>query len=397
MLGSLGILVAVFLGGSYVGYTHRPYAARVTGVKNTQAPSSVSADFDAFWKVWSTIDERFPDAKSVSDQDRVYGAIKGLVGSLGDPYSVYFPPQDSKDFKDTIKGSFEGIGMEIGIKEKMLTAIAPLKNSPASKAGLKAGDIIVKINGESTTDMSIDQAVHLIRGPKNTTVTLNIYRKGEDAPRDVLITRDTIDLPLIDSKDVGSGVYVISLYNFGANSDARFLQELEAFRASGNDKLVIDLRNNPGGYLDSAVNIASMFLPEGDIIVTENYGGEKADDVYRSKGYGVVDPKKVKIAILVDGGSASASEIVAGALQENGAATLIGEKTYGKGSVQEVLDVTGQTTLKLTIAKWLTPKGSWISKKGIEPDIPVAVSAADVKAGKDPVMDRALQFFKDGK
>jgi carboxyl-terminal processing protease len=239
--------------------------------------------------------------------------------------------------------------------------------------------------------------VHLIRGPKNTTVKLNIYRKGEDAPRDISVTRDTIDLPLIDSKDAGDGVYVISLYNFGANSDSKFAEALDGFRASGNTKLVIDLRNNPGGYLDSAVNIASMFLPQGDLIVTENYGGGKADDVYRSKGYGIVDPKKVKIVILVDGGSASASEIVAGALQENGAATLIGEKTYGKGSVQEVLDVTSKTTLKLTIAKWLTPKGSWISKKGIEPDISVKVSDAELKAGKDPIMTRAVQFLKDGK
>ena len=394
--GSAVVLVAVFVGGIYLGYSHRSYAERIADVSGSGVPSDVSADFAPFWKVWETIDEKYPDAKSVSSQDRVYGAIKGLVASLGDPYSVYFPPQDSKDFQDTINGSFDGIGAEVGIKDSDLTIIAPIKGSPSDKAGLKAGDLILKIDGTSTTDMSVDQAVHLIRGTKGTSVTLNIFRAGEAAPRDISVVRDTIDIPMIASKDLGNGVYDISLYNFGTDSSAQFADAVKSFKASGDTSLIIDLRNNPGGYLDAAVDIGSMFLPQGDLIVTESYGNNKPDDVYRSKGYGFVDPKATKIVVLVDGGSASASEILSGALQENGAATLIGEKTYGKGSVQELINVTDDTTLKLTIAKWLTPNGTWISKKGIEPDIVVPLPATPPTNGDDPILDRALQFIKNG-
>ena len=395
--GSALILVGVFVGGLYIGYSHSPSQYGVPGIANAGTPAGVNADFAPFWQVWSTIDQKFPDAKSVSSQDRVYGAIKGLVASLGDPYSVYFPPQDSKDFQDTINGSFDGVGMEVGIKESVLTVIAPIKGSPSDLAGFRAGDQILKIDGTSTTDMSVDQAVHLIRGTKGTNVTLNIYRAGEAAPRDISVVRDTIDIPMIDSKDLGNGVYDISLYNFGTDSAQQFSDAITKFKASGDSKLIIDLRDNPGGYLDAAVDIASRFLPQGDLIVTESYGNNKPDDVYRSKGYGTVDPKAVKIVVLVDGGSASASEILSGALQENGAATLIGQKTYGKGSVQELINVTSDTTLKLTIAKWLTPNGTWISKKGIEPDIAVTVSPTDITAGKDPILARALDFLNTGK
>ena len=395
-VGSAGILALVFVGGIYLGYTHRSVSGMAAG-QNGATPPGVAADFAPFWQVWTTIDQKFPDASKVSSQDRVYGAIKGLVASLGDPYSVYFPPQDSKDFQDTINGSFDGIGMEVGDNDGVLTVIAPLKGSPADKAGIKSGDVIEKIDGVATKDMSVDVAVHAIRGAKGTSVKLTVLRKGETVAQDISVMRDTIDIPLIDSKDLGNGVYDISLYSFGTNSDTLFANEVKKFKASGDTKLIIDLRNNPGGYLTSAVNIASMFLPAGDLVVTENYGSSKTDDVYRSKGTGEVDPSKVKIAILVDGGSASAAEILSGALQENGAATLIGQKTYGKGSVQEVMNVTNDTTLKLTIAKWLTPNGTWISKKGIEPDIPVTITPADTAAKKDVVLNRALQFFTDGK
>ena len=395
--GSVVVLLVAFVGGIYFEYAHRPYVDRIVGISNAQPPEGVTADMEPFWKVWNTIDERFPGAKDVSSQDRVYGAIKGLVGSLGDPYSVYFPPQDSKDFADTINGNFEGIGMEIGIQDKTLDVIAPLKNTPAEKAGLKAGDLILKINDQATTDMSVDQAVHLIRGPKGTSVKLNIYREGEKEPRDVTVVRDVITVPMIDSKQLDNGVYDIALYSFGTGSASQFASAINDFKKTGDKDLIIDLRGNPGGYLDAAVDIASMFLPQGDLIVTENYGGDQKDTVYTSKGYGFVDPATTKIVILVDKGSASASEILSGALQQHNVAPLIGEKTYGKGSVQEVVDVTDDTTLKLTIAKWLTPNGTWISKKGLDPDIPVTVTDQDIAAKKDPVLDRALQYFKNGK
>ena len=395
-VGSGVILIGVFVGGIYLGYSHRSYAERVADVTGSQAPSDVNAaDFAPFWKVWETIDEKYPDAKSVSSQDRVYGAIKGLVASLGDPYSVYFPPQDSKNFADNINGSFEGIGMEVGMQDNALTVVAPIKGSPSDLAGIKSGDVITKIDGATTSTMSVDQAVDLIRGTKGTSVVLTVVR-GSGAPMDISVVRDTINIPMIDNKDLGNGVYEISLYEFGTNSSSDFANAVTAFKASGDTKLIIDLRGNPGGYLDAAVDIASMFLPQGDLIVTESYGNNKPDDVYRSKGYGTIDPTKTKIAILVDGGSASAAEILSGAMQENGAATLIGEKTYGKGSVQELINVTSDTTLKLTIAKWLTPNGTWISKKGIEPDIVVPLPATPT-IGVDPILNRALDFLNTGK
>ena len=396
VVASIILLAGSFFGGVFFEYEHRPYSERVSGISNMQPEEQTSADFEPFWKVWNTIDEKFPGAKDVSAQDRVYGAIKGLVGSLGDPYSVYFPPQDSKDFQNTIDNSFEGIGMEVGMKDNVINVIAPLKNSPSEKAGIKAGDVILKINGQTTSNMTIDQAVHLIRGTAGTSVTLNVYTEGAKQARDVAIVRAVITIPTINTKKLSDGTFDITLYNFGENATQEFANAIDEFQKSGDTKLIIDLRGDPGGYLDSAVDIASMFLPKGEKIVTESFGGDQKDDVYFSKGYDLVDPKTTKIAILVDRGSASASEILSGAMQQNKAAVLVGEKTYGKGSVQQVINVTGDTTLKLTIAKWLTPDGTWISKKGLNPDIVVPVSTSTDNT-IDPVVARAMQYFKDGK
>jgi carboxyl-terminal processing protease len=394
---SVLLLLSFFVIGMYVGYKYRPSVEKVVGVTNKSDPA-IPADFEPFWKVWNIIDKEYAGAKDVTNAQRVDGAIKGLVGSLGDPYSVYFPPQDSKDFKDTIAGSFEGIGMELGMKDKILSVIAPLKNTPSEKAGIRAGDKILKINDTVTSDMSIDKAVSLIRGAKGTPVRLTIFHDGAQKPVEISVVRDVINIPTIDNKLRPDGIYVISLYNFSASSANYFEKAVQDFIKSGSDKLVIDLRGNPGGYLDSAVSIASMFLPEGDTVVSENSGKEgDTPTIYRSKGYGLVDTKKVKIVILVDKGSASASEILAGALHEHGIAKLIGETTYGKGSVQKVMDVTDSTILKLTIAKWYTPNGISISKKGIEPDIKVVATEDDFKSGKDPALNRAASFLKIGK
>ncbi len=396
-IGSVVLVCAVFALGAYVGYAHRPFITRITGVSDKEAPDTITADFEPFWKVWNIIDQKYPGASKVTAQARVYGAIQGLVSSLGDPYSVYFPPRDSKDFQDTVNGSFEGIGMEVGIKDKVLTVIAPLKNTPAESAGIKAGDKIIKIDGKTTNDMTIDDAVSLIRGPKGTQVKLTIYHEGSDAPTDIAVTRATIDIPTIDSKLRPDGVYVISLYNFSRDSAPLMEQALRQFKASGAHDLVIDLRGNPGGYLDAAVDMASFFLPEGDTVVTEDFGTNGSPRVYRSKGYDLLDMKNTKVAVLVDKGSASASEILSGALEQHNVAPLIGETTYGKGSVQELLPVTDDTTLKITVAKWLTPNGTSISEHGLKPDIPVTVTDKDYANHVDPVLARALEYFKSGK
>lgn len=398
-VGAVIILVAgTFVLGLYVGFAHRPYVSRIVGVSDTAVPAGLTADFEPFWKVWSTIDEQFPDANKVSAQDRVYGAIKGLVGSLGDPYSVYFPPADAKDFNDTIVGSFEGIGMEMGEKDNVLTVIAPLKDTPAEAAGIKSGDKILAIDGTTTNDMSIDKAVDLIRGTAGTVVKLSVYHDGASGPVDISVTRGVISIPTLDSELRPDGVYVISLYNFDSASANLMSSALKKFAASKSKNLVLDLRGNPGGYLDSAVDMASYFLPEGDVVVTEDFGTNGSPRVYRSKGYDLLNMKNVKVVVLVDKGSASAAEILAGALNEHNVAPLIGEKTYGKGSVQKVMDVTSDTTLKLTVAKWLTPNGTWISKKGLDPTIPVVTAASDTTdhSATDMVFQRALEYFKSG-
>ena len=390
----ISIAVLFFALGIFVGVAHRPLANQVTGITNTADGAVSGTDFNTFWKIWHLIDEKFPGASNVSTEDRMYGAIKGLVGSLNDPYSVFFSPEESQQFKDEVTGSFGGIGIEIGMKDKTLNVIAPLKDTPAYKAGVKAGDFIVKIDGVTTSDMDIDKAISLIRGKEGTKVTLTLIHEGDTAPRDVTIVRGIINIPTLDTEKRPDGIFVIKLYQFSEGAPDLFRKAMKDFQASGDTKLILDLRGDPGGYLDGAIDIASWFLPAGTKIVSEDYGTSQPQTVHRSKGYDIWDEKKNEMIILVDGGSASASEIVAGALSENGIGKLVGEQTYGKGSVQEVIDVTSNTSVKITIAKWLTPNGISISKQGLTPDVKVGITAKDIEAKKDPQMDKAVELLK---
>jgi len=282
--------------------------------------------------------------------------------------------------------------MEIGIKDEVLSVVAPLKGSPAEEAGVKAGDKIITIDGKPAADLSTDKAVKMIRGPKGTVVKITVLRNGDAKPLTFEITRAVIDIPTVKTEIKGD-VFVISLYNFYAQSQQQFSKALKEFVDSKKGKLVLDLRGNPGGYLDAAVDMASWFLPKGKVIVREEFGDGKEDTVYRSKGYDIFSDK-LKMMILIDGGSASASEILAGALQENSIAKLVGSKTYGKGSVQELVKVTDTTSLKVTIAKWLTPNGVSISNGGLTPDYEVKISEEDAKNKKDSQMDKALELLK---
>lgn len=357
-----------------------------------------SADFTAFWQAWNALQANYVITHASSTlpsvQDKVLGAIQGLAASYGDPYTVFFPPVQAKAFSDSISGSFGGVGIEIDVKNGALVVIAPVKGTPGAAAGILAGDEIAAINGKSTEGISTDQAVSEIRGPVGTVVDFTIVRNGK--PLDIKVTRAVIQVPETDDGlDKTSGVYHIALYEFTANSADLFDQAFDRFKASGSKKLVIDLRGNPGGYLDAAVDIASHFLPKGTTIVTEDYAGKQANDVHTSLGYMDV-PAGTQIAVLVDGGSASASEILSGALQDNHAATIIGAQSFGKGSVQQLIDI-GGGSLKVTVARWITPAGHWIMGNGITPDIKVGITQADVDAKKDPQMARAVQFLATGK
>ncbi|MBU6388480.1 S41 family peptidase [Patescibacteria group bacterium] len=359
---------------------------------------SQSADLSSFWKAWNALEANYVITHASSTmptvKDRIYGAISGLASSYGDPYTVFFPPVEAKAFADNISGSFAGVGMEIDVKNNVLTVIAPLKGTPAEKAGIKAGDLIAAIDGKSTDGLSIDKAVAKIRGPIGTTVDFTIIRDGTSL--DIKVVRDTIQVPETkDGLDAASGVYSIALYEFTSNSADLFDQAFERFKASGSKKLVIDLRGNPGGYLDAAVDIASHFLAKGATVVTEDFGGKEQNQVHTSLGY-LDAPAGTKVVVLIDAGSASASEILAGALQDSHAATLIGTKSFGKGSVQTLIDIDGGS-LKVTVARWITPAGHWIMGNGVTPDITVSYTAADAAAKKDPQMARAIQFLTTGK
>lgn len=378
--------------GIYIGYSHRPEIDKIYSIANKDPQTQTTADFSSYWKAWNTLNEKSIYAKKINDQDRVWGSIAGLASSLGDPYTVFFPPKENKSFNEEILGSFEGIGAEIGIKDGILTIIAPLKDTPAWKSGVKSGDKIIKINKSNTNDMTIDEAIDLIRGPENTTVSMTILRLGEKETREFIIKREKIAIPTINSEMRDDGIFVISLYSFSENSDRLFKDAILKFLNSNSKKLIIDLRGNPGGYLSSAVNIGSWFIDEGKVILSEDFGDSRKPVIYRSHGPRIFN-ENLSLVVLVDGGSASASEILAGALKEHGIATLVGEKTFGKGSVQELVKITDDTSLKVTVANWLTPNGVSISKDGLEPNVKVPITLKDYENKKDPQLEKAVEIL----
>lgn len=364
------------------------------------ATPNQSVDFTDFWKAWNALETHYIITHASSTiptvKDRLFGAIQGLASSYGDPYTVYFPPKEAKAFADNISGSFAGVGMEIDIKDGVLTVVTPLKGTPAEAAGIKAGDKIITIDGESTDGLAVDKAVSQIRGAVGTTVEFTLIRSGKSL--DIKVVRDTIQVPETDDGlDAKSGVYHIALYQFTANSADLFDQTFRRFKDSGSKMLVIDLRGNPGGYLDSAVDIASHFLPKGANIVTEDFDEKEENQVHTSFGYNDL-PVGTKVVVLIDGGSASASEILAGALQDNKVATIVGTKSFGKGSVQTLINL-DKGSLKVTVARWITPAGHWIMGNGVTPDITVAYNTpnATTTPKVDPQMARAIKFLTEGK
>ncbi len=394
------VIAVLLLGGAFflgmsVGVSAHPAIQDVTTLSGKETGQLATVDFSPFWKAWSLINEKYVATHSTStasDQERVYGAIKGMVDALGDPYTTFFPPADSEIFQSEISGNFEGVGMEVGEKDGVLVVIAALKNTPAERAGIQPGDKILKISDTSTANLNVDEAVKVIRGKKGTPVTFTILRDPVKDPFTVSVIRDVINIPTIDTKLRPDGVFVIQLYNFSATSPDLFRSALRQFVNSHSDKLILDLRGNPGGYLEAAVDMASWFLPTGSVVVTEDYGKGKDQQISRSRGYNIFN-KDLKMVVLINGGSASASEILAGALSEHGVAKLVGQQSFGKGSVQELINLTPDTALKVTVARWLTPNGKSISNGGLTPDVEVKMTAEDVTTGKDPQMEAAANLL----
>ncbi len=365
--------------------------------KANETVSGDRPDLAEFWRVWDLMEEKFVSASStleISDEERIQGAIDGLVDTYNDPYTVYLPPADTELFNQDISGNFSGVGMEVGLREGMVTIIAPLPGTPAEQSGLLAGDVIVRIGDVSTEDMRIDEAVQLIRGEKGTTVTLTIFREGTPDFFDVSVVRDTIEVPTVKTETVDD-TFIISLYSFNAVSEDRFADAMQAFVESSSQRLIVDVRGNPGGFLQSAVTIASYFLPSGKVVVIEETGVNRERTQYRSRNRTQTTAfTPENLVVLVDNGSASASEILAGALKDHGVATVIGVPTFGKGSVQELVDIDGGSSLKVTIARWLTPNGTSISDGGLIPTITIERTPEDRQNDIDPQRDAALRLLR---
>lgn len=347
-------------------------------------------DLAPLWRVWNLTKDRYVGRNDLDDSKLLEGAIKGLVDSLDDPYSTFLSAEEESEFEESLSGSFEGIGIEIGIRDDVLTVVAPIEGTPAKEAGLKAGDEILGIDGETTEGMTLEGAVSKIRGPKGNAVTLLIFREGWREPREFKITRAVIKVPSVTLDFPEPGIPVLKIHNFHGRALTEFRTAATRIAQSGARRMVIDLRDNPGGYLDYATNIAGWFLKRGSVVLKVDEGdGPEICNTCRAWGNQLFS--NFKMVVLVNGGSASAAEILAGALRDNLGVPIVGTKTFGKGTVQEFMPIDENGALKLTVAKWLTPNGIDITKEGLTPGI--VVEDKNGEDNEDPQLEKALELI----
>lgn len=400
----LQVVIVVVLGlilvgsGFWLGWTSgtkHPQNITVSGAANMISDASGTpnaADFSVFWQAWQDINQYYLRNPSTTNQGKMYGAIDGLLGATGDPYTEFFSPVDSKQFQQDITGDFGGIGAELGTNASSgaVVVISALAGTPALKAGLKPEDAIVAVNGTSTTGMNVDDVVHLVRGPEGTTVTLSIFRQGWKAPQDFKIVRANIQVPTVNFEMKGDIAH-ITLNEFTQDADGLFYQALEKAVNNHAQGIVLDLRGDPGGYLEVAVDLAGYFLKPGSPVVKE-VGRAVPEQDFTASGNGAL--QTMPMAILIDGGSASAAEILAGALHDNRNIPLVGQKSFGKGTVQQLFDLSDGSSLKITVAHWILPSGRILDHDGLVPDYAVPVSDADIKSGNDTQLAKALAVVR---
>ncbi|MFA5432024.1 MAG: S41 family peptidase [Candidatus Paceibacterota bacterium] len=347
-------------------------------------------DFSMLKKAWDQASTDYVDSTKIDKQKMTYGAVAGMIKAIGDPYTEFFNPEEAKKLEEDIAGSFEGIGLQLGIKDKQITAISPIKGTPAEKAGLRPGDLVLAVDKKPTADLAIDEVVNMIRGPKDTKVVLTISREGSTA-KDIEITRAIIKVPSMDYKITetanGKKVAHISLYQFSDTVYQDFKVAAIDIMNNNVSGIILDMRNNPGGLVNQSTNIAGWFLENGQLVLSEqDRNGQKTE----LTANGPSNFASIPLIILVNEGSASASEILAGALKDNRKAPIIGTTSFGKGTVQKIVNFDDGSSLKITIAKWYTPSGVRIQDTGITPDIKVELTAKDYEQNKDPQFDRAL-------
>ncbi len=394
VVSAVVIVAALGGGGYYFGFRDGAKTSKhltISGVTNIGTPSDVTANFNVFWQVWDILKHDYLNASKLNNQDLVYGAASGLTNSLNDPYTVFFKPSDSTQFNQDINGNFGGIGAEIDTKNNQLVVLAPLKDSPAEAAGLRANDAILEIDGKSTGNTSLQDAVDEIRGKIGTAVTLTVMRSGWSKPQDFKITRANIQVPTVDWKITDNNILDLQLYSFNQNTETDFANAVTDGIKKGAKGIVLDLRNNPGGYLNVAVDLASYFIPANTpAVIEENAQGEQ-QVIKTGVNQSLIN---MPVVVLINGGSASASEILSGALRDDRGTLLIGDKSFGKGTVQEIFPLSDGSSIKVTIAKWLTPNGTWVNGKGLAPDYAVPITDADIAANKDPQLDKAIELLK---
>lgn len=400
--------VGYFIGINKVQWDWKNYQPNITVTGKLPPDPNMEVDFSTLWVVMDKIEQNYYDKSLIDPQKLLNGAISGMVASLDDPYTTYLPPAQNEDFKATLAGQFEGIGAELGMNDQKIVIVAPLDGSPALKAGLRAGDEITKVNGENTFGWNISQAVEKIRGPKGSEVLLTVLPKAGGEEKDVSIVRDKINVDSVfmwikKPKDIDQidqaklpkemldqDVAYIRLSQFGDRTNEEWLSminELDLKIKQGTDVkgLVLDLRNNPGGYLTDAVFISSEFLPIGDTVVIQE-DSRKQQLPMKVERKGLL--QDMPVIILVNKGSASASEIVSGALRDHGRALIVGETSFGKGTIQTAEDLGGGAGLHVTVAKWLTPNQIWVHKEGLKPDVESAVDTKD--QSHDAQLEKAI-------
>ncbi|MBI4280673.1 PDZ domain-containing protein [Candidatus Uhrbacteria bacterium] len=390
----IALLAGSFFAGLQVGVLRGQRSVVPPGegrLLNTDLPKpeflSRDVDFGLYWRTWNLLKDQYIH-RPVSDTQLFYGSLEGMVAALGDPYTVFLDPQTTEKFTEELAGSFDGIGAEIGIKDERLIIIAPLPDTPAERAGLLVGDQIVSIDGTGTDGMSVEEAVTRIRGPRDTKVALHIFRDGFEESREFKITRAQITVKSVRWELRDDGLAIIQIFQFGDQTVEDFRSAVMEILVKNPTGIILDLRGNPGGFLDAAVEVAGEWIPESEVVVVEQNQNRKE---FRSPGPARLRDRQT--VVLVNQGSASAAEILAGALQDYKRATVVGMPTFGKGSVQDFQMFPDGSSVKFTVAEWLTPLGRSINQQGITPDELVDRTRENVLAKLDPQLDRAVELL----